>query len=83
MFNGEAPGAMSALGYDAMYIVADAIKRAGSTEAEAVTKAIGETRDFKGITGNITINSQHNAEKSAVVLQIKDGKFTYFATVAP
>ncbi|MGE3803018.1 MAG: ABC transporter substrate-binding protein [Candidatus Kapaibacterium sp.] len=83
MFNGEAPGAMSALGYDAMYIVADAIKRAGTTEAEAVTKALGETRDFKGITGNITINSQHNAEKSAVVLKIKDGKFTYFATVAP
>ncbi|MCE2503869.1 MAG: ABC transporter substrate-binding protein [Chlorobi bacterium] len=80
---GELPGAMSALGYDAMYIVADAITRAGSTDSEAVTKALSETKDFPGITGNITIDEQHNAEKSAVVLMIKEGKFTYFATMEP
>ena len=31
----------------------------------------------------ITINEQRNATKPAVILAIKDGKFTYQETVAP
>lgn len=83
MFDGEDPGAMSALGYDAMMLVADAIERAGTTESNAVRDAIASTAGFVGVTGAITIDDQHNAEKSAVVLEIKDGKFTYFTTIDP
>ena len=35
------------------------------------------------MTGNITIDAKHNATKPAVVLQIKDGKFTYYSTINP
>ncbi len=79
----EDPGAMSALGYDAMMLVADAITRAGTTESEALREALEKTVDFSGITGNITIDASHNAEKSAVVLQIRDGKFAYHTTIDP
>jgi branched-chain amino acid transport system substrate-binding protein len=78
---GEQPGAMAALGYDAMYIVKDAIERAGTADPKAIRDALENTVNFEGITGTITINENHNADKSAVVLKIKGGKFTYFATI--
>ena len=80
---GEQPGAMAALGYDAMYIVKDAIERAGKADPKLVRDALESTTDFSGVTGTITINESHNAIKPAVVLQIRDGKFTYFATIDP
>ncbi len=80
---GEQPGAMAALGYDAMYIVKDAIERAGKADPLLVRDALEATTDFSGVTGTITINEDHNAIKPAVVLKIRDGKFTYFATIDP
>lgn len=77
------PDAMSALGYDSAMILADAIKRAGTTEGEALKNAIAQTKDFPGITGKITLNSERNASKSAVILTIADGKFRYVETVTP
>lgn len=82
-FGGETPGAMSALGYDALMIAAHAIEKAGGTDPEKIVEQLNNLTNFPGITGNITIDAQHNAEKSAVVLQIKDGKFTYYTTVNP
>ncbi len=80
---GEQPGAMAALGYDAMMIAAHVMEEAKSTDAEAIVAGLNALKDFPGITGNITIDAQHNAEKSAVVLQIKDGKYAYYTTVTP
>lgn len=79
----EEPGAMSALGYDSVMILVDAMKRAGTTDGPAVRDALAATKDFKAITGKITLNPQRNAEKSAVVLEVKEGKFKYVQTVAP
>ncbi len=77
------PDAYSFLGYDAIMLMADAIKRAGSTEGDKIRVELSKTKDFKGVTGNITINDQRNAIKPAVVLEIKDGKFKYKETIAP
>lgn len=77
------PDAYSFLGYDAIMLMADAIKRAGSTEGDKIRIELSKTKDFKGVTGNITINDQRNAVKPAVVLEIKDGKFKYKETIAP
>jgi branched-chain amino acid transport system substrate-binding protein len=79
----EEPGAMSALGYDSAMILFDAMKRAGSTDGRAVRDALAATKDFTAITGKITLNPQRNADKSAVVLEVKEGKFKYVQTVAP
>lgn len=80
---GEEPSVLTALGYDAARVMVDAIKRAGSTDKEAIKNAINSTKDFKGVTGTITLDENRNPVKDAFVLEAKDGKFVYKATVAP
>jgi branched-chain amino acid transport system substrate-binding protein len=78
-----APDAFAALGYDALKLLVDAIKRAGSTDSEKLREAIASTKDFPGVSGKITINSERNATKSAVILTIKNGAFDYYTTIQP
>jgi branched-chain amino acid transport system substrate-binding protein len=48
---GLAANTHSALGYDAMRLTADAIRRAGSTEGIAIRNALMATRDFETVQG--------------------------------
>jgi branched-chain amino acid transport system substrate-binding protein len=77
------PDALAALGYDSMKVLADAIKRAGTTESGKLRDAIGQTKAFPGVTGMITIDADRNAVKPAVVLKLQDSKFVYETTIAP
>ncbi len=77
------PNVNAALGYDSYMILIDAIKRAGSTDPEAITKALAETKGFEGVTGMTTINETHDAEKPVGIVMIKDGKKQYVATIEP
>ncbi len=77
----EVPDAMAVLGYDAAGILVDALARAGTTEGPKLRDAIAATRDYPGVSGNITIDPQRNARKDAVVIEIKDGAFRYKQTV--
>jgi branched-chain amino acid transport system substrate-binding protein len=81
--HGAKPDAMAALGYDSAKILFDAIKRANSVEGPALRDAIAATKDYDGITGKISLDSQRNATKPAVILTIKDGKVVYTETIAP
>jgi branched-chain amino acid transport system substrate-binding protein len=80
---GVASDALAGLGYDAAMVLFDAIKRAGTTEGPKVRDAIAQTKDFPGVTGRITLDANRNANKPAVVLEIKDGKFVYRETISP
>jgi branched-chain amino acid transport system substrate-binding protein len=80
---GHVPDTMAALGYDAGQIAADAMVRAKELNGAAIRDAIGDTKGFPGVTGVITIDADHNAGKSAVVLAVKDGAAKWVATVAP
>ena len=82
-FNGETPDAMAALGYDSALVLADAIKRAGTTDGPKLRDALAATKDFPGVTGKTTMDAQRNASKSAVIITVKDGQFKYLETVAP
>ncbi len=82
-YNGETPDDMAALGYDSAMILADAIKRAGSTEPAKLREAIAATKDHQGITGKITLDEHRNANKPAVILTIGNGGFDFVETVAP
>lgn len=79
----DPPSCNTALAYDAVMILADAIKRAGTTERRAVRDALAQTKNFNGVTGQITINAERDATKPAVVLQIKGNDFVYRSTVQP
>jgi branched-chain amino acid transport system substrate-binding protein len=80
---GEEPDDMAALGYDSAMILADAIKRAGTTEEPKLRDAINSTKDFDGVTGKITLDEHRNASKPAVILGITDSKIHFVETVAP
>lgn len=82
-WNGEVPGAFSALGYDAVYVLADAIKRADTTEGARLRDALAATKGFAGASGVTTIDSERNASKAATIIAVKDGKLTFHKTVAP
>ena len=77
------PDAMVALGYDSVYLLADAMKRAGTTDPAKVTAALAATKDFPGVTGKITLDAHRNPTKPAVMLQVKNGKFAFVETIAP
>lgn len=82
-YNGEVPDAMSALGYDSAMVLADAIKRAGTTDEPKLRDAIAATKDYMGITGKTTIDAHRDAAKSAVIITVKDGKFKFVESVNP
>ncbi|MGA7726599.1 MAG: ABC transporter substrate-binding protein [Opitutaceae bacterium] len=82
-YDGEVPDAMAALGYDSALVMADAIRRAGSTEGPAIRDALAATRNFQGVTGATTMDKDRNASKAAVVIMVKDGKFKFVESVAP
>jgi branched-chain amino acid transport system substrate-binding protein len=76
--------AFAALGYDTLMLMADAIKRAGSTDSAAVKAAIESTSNYPGITGSITFSAgSHVPQKGVTVIAVKDQKFTLGAEVVP
>jgi branched-chain amino acid transport system substrate-binding protein len=80
---GKVPDDMAALGYDSAMILADAMKRAGTTDGPKLRDAIAATKDYQGITGKITLDKKRNASKPATILTIADGRFKFSETVAP
>ena len=74
---------MAVLGYDAVYVLADAIKRANSTDSAKIIEALADTKDFPAISGVTTINKTHDADKNAVVIEMKDGKQVFKTSIKP
>ncbi len=82
-YNGVAPDALAALAYDAVMVLADSIGRAGGTECASLRNAIAQTKEFKGVTGVISLNPERNAIKPAVVLELRNRQFVYKETIQP
>jgi len=77
------PDAHAALAYDAMNVVADAIRRAGTTDGTKLRDALAQTKNFAGVTGVISMNADRDAVKPAVVLKLEDGRRIYQETIQP
>ena len=77
------PAAVTALGYDAYILILDAIKRAGVVDRVKIRNEIAKTKGFQGATGIITLDQNGDAVKSAVIKQVKGGKFVYLDTIEP
>lgn len=82
-YGGQTPDALGGLGYDAMMVLFDSMKRAKSLSGKDLAQAIGETKDFPGVTGKITIDEKHNAKKAVVIVSMKNGSPTYVTSVDP
>jgi branched-chain amino acid transport system substrate-binding protein len=82
-WNNEIPEGVSALGYDAMYLIAAAMERAQSTDGLKLRDAIAATKNFEGVTGKTTIDAKRNSEKAAVMLVVKNGRTEFFEQITP
>ncbi|OIK16027.1 ethanolamine utilization protein EutJ [Bacillus sp. MUM 116] len=82
-YNDKTPDAFNALGYDSAYLIADAIKRAGSGDSQKIQKALAETTDLSLVTGSMKLDKNHDPIKSAVILEYKDGKQVFKTKVNP
>jgi len=78
----KVPDALAALAYDATDLMLAAIQKAGVDDPTAVAKAM-EGLKYDAVSGTVTFDAQHNPIKSAVIIQVKDGKKTVVASVAP
>jgi len=78
------PDALAALAYDAARVLADAIKRAGTTEGPKLRDAIAATQGFSGVTGTINLGPDRNPQgKKLVIVEVKGGQLTLKASVDP
>ncbi len=80
---GKEANAFSALGYDAYMVIIGAIKNADSADSVAIRDELAKTTDFTGATGNITLDENGDAVKSAIINKVEGGKFIYLTTVEP
>jgi len=74
---GMAPeNSFAPLGYDALNLVADAIRRAGSTEPAKIREALAATRGFKAVTGEISYTRPSMVPPKPVsIVSVMNGKF--------
>jgi branched-chain amino acid transport system substrate-binding protein len=80
---GVDPDSIAALSYDAARLLADAIRRAGSTEGKRIRDALADTKDWAGVSGRITMDADRNPIKPAVVLKVERGRFRFVTSIAP
>lgn len=81
---GDVPDTLAAHGYDTVYLIADAIKRAQSADPEKVRDALAGTNGFVGVTGSITMDNNHNPIKPAVIISIdKGGQLVFKERINP
>ncbi len=82
-FSNLPPDAHAALAYDALRFLAEAIRKAGTTEGQKLRDALAETKNFQGVTGIISMDRDRNAVKPAVILKLEDGRYIYQETIQP
>ncbi len=79
----EVPSGLAALGYDAMLVLADAIRRAPEPTPAAITAALAQTRGLEVVTGTITLDEHRNPIKPAVVVRVTAEGDVFEAAIAP
>lgn len=77
------PDVFAALAYDSALLVAKAIEDAKSAEPAKIAEAMSKISGFKGVSGNVVFDEQHNPIKSAVIIEYVDGAQTFKTKVNP
>lgn len=80
---GEAPNAVSALGYDAVMVLADALRRATTITRDGVQQALVSTNKYHGVTGVISINEKRDVLKDVHILKAVDHRFVHEDVISP
>jgi branched-chain amino acid transport system substrate-binding protein len=80
---GQIPDGLAATGYDAARISIEAMEKARDLSGPAIRDVLEQTKGFRGVTGTISIDADHNAVKPAVVLKIVGNAAKYETTINP
>jgi branched-chain amino acid transport system substrate-binding protein len=80
---GFKPDDVAALTYDAFQLLFTAIENANSLERADIRDALASIELFEGVTGIMSFDEQGDPIKCAVIIQIKDGAFTYYDSACP
>ncbi|HEV7242594.1 MAG TPA: ABC transporter substrate-binding protein [Thermoanaerobaculia bacterium] len=81
--HGKNPEANAALGYDALYIWANAAKRANTLDRKTVRDQIAATKDYEGVAGTITMGADRNPIKPVAMIKIENGQMNFAGWVKP
>ncbi len=77
---GLPPDAGSAIGYDAVGLLADAMRRAGSSAPEAVARSLHASAGWHGVTGTFAFDANGDlVDRGLVTVAVRDGRFTFVA----
>ena len=82
-FGGKNPEATAALGYDALRIFAEAMKRAGSDDRKKIRDEIAATHAFQGISGYIEMGPDRNPIKPVAMIKIQNGQMQFAGWIKP
>ena len=74
---------MAALAYDAVYLLAEAIKNTKEVTPANIRDELAKIKDFHGVTGKMSMNENRDAVKSAVVVQVQGNDYKYITSVNP
>ncbi|HEX2123314.1 MAG TPA: ABC transporter substrate-binding protein [Thermoanaerobaculia bacterium] len=77
------PEANAALGYDALYVLVNAIRRANGLDRKAIRDQIAATKDHQGVSGTITMGPDRNPIKPVAMIKIENGQMTFAGWVKP
>ena len=81
--NNAEPNTFAALGYDTIYMIKQAIEKAGENATREDVRNVVAGMTFDGVTGKFTMDKSGSPTKSVTVLEMKDGKPVYNTTVQP
>lgn len=77
----EAPTALAALAYDAVYAMVAAIEEAGTTDADAVVAALADLEYTDAVTGSIKFDENGDPIKAVTMIQVVDGEHVVIGKV--
>ena len=79
----EDPDVMAALGYDAVFLMAEAIKNTKILTRETIREELSKIKGFEGVTGKMSMDENRNAIKSAVVVKTVGADYKLITTISP
>ncbi len=79
----SSPPAMAALGYDALKVLAEALKARGGTDRVELRDALRSIKSFTGLTGVITFNPESLVPNPVSILKADEGTFKFLETIEP
>jgi branched-chain amino acid transport system substrate-binding protein len=79
----SSPPAMAALGYDALKVLAEALKASGGTDRVELRDALRSIKSFTGLTGVITFNPESLVPNPVSILKADEGTFKFLETIEP